>query len=473
MSTRCNDVSKESSFLRSCLAEANHFHPLETFQAWLKAFETTESFRADRIPFDQLRGWSFGPETGDLGHESGKFFSIQGLDVQTGPEPARAWQQPIINQPEIGILGIIARKFDGVYHFLMQAKAEPGNVYPHQLSPTLQATKSNYTQVHKGKLPLYLDYFIDRSKANVLVDRLQSEQGSRFFRKRNRNMIVEVHEDLPIYDHFIWLTLHDIKQLLKIDNLVNMDARSVLACISLANPHKPYVDFDEPLSPFGQSLLNSLMRLECAGDDIDQVLSWFTEGKARHDAAASYKPLNQLQHWIRTETDIHHESGDFFTVVAVDVETGAREVAAWTQPLVAHPHIGVIGWLVKEVDGVAQFLVQAKLEPGNHDVIEMAPTVSCSSPKRGSTDPVNYPFLEYFLDTKSEQVKFSAIQSEEGGRFYQVQNRYMIVTADDVPDVPRDFKWMSLGQIVELTRHPHYFNVEARSLLACILNLIR
>lgn len=70
------------------------------------------------------------------------------------------WDQPIINQPEIGFLGFIVKKIQGVYHFLMQAKIEPGNLNVVQLSPTLQATRSNYTRVHKGAIPKYLEYFI-------------------------------------------------------------------------------------------------------------------------------------------------------------------------------------------------------------------------------------------------------------------------------------------------------------------------
>ena len=73
---------------------------------------------------------------------------------------------------------------------------EPGNVNIIQLSPTVQATKSNYTRVHKGKLPAYLNYFLDRKKSKFLVDLLQTEQGGRFLRKRNRNMLVEVDEDI-------------------------------------------------------------------------------------------------------------------------------------------------------------------------------------------------------------------------------------------------------------------------------------
>ncbi|WP_244267592.1 NDP-hexose 2,3-dehydratase family protein [Bacteroides oleiciplenus] len=46
---------------------------------------------------------------------------------------------------------------------LMQAKIEPGNVNCIQISPTLQAIKSNYSCVHSGKLPNYLKYFVNES----------------------------------------------------------------------------------------------------------------------------------------------------------------------------------------------------------------------------------------------------------------------------------------------------------------------
>jgi len=76
------------------------------------------------------------------------------------------------------------KKINGILYFLMQAKIEPGNINAVQLSPTLQATKSNYTQVHKGNVPLYLSYFLEERKdVTILLDQLQSEQGARFLKK--------------------------------------------------------------------------------------------------------------------------------------------------------------------------------------------------------------------------------------------------------------------------------------------------
>ena len=148
------------------------------------------------------------------------------------PAPLR-FEQPIVNQPEIGVLGILAKRFDGVLHFLLQAKMEPGNIDLVQLSPTVQATRSNYTRVHGGKRPRYLDFFLQRGVNRVLVDQLQSEQGLFFLRKRNRNIIVETREDVPLHDDFHWLTLGQIKRLMQEPHTVNMDTRTVIAAVPL------------------------------------------------------------------------------------------------------------------------------------------------------------------------------------------------------------------------------------------------
>ncbi len=99
--------------------------------------------------------WFYDDYNGEVMNRKRSFFSIKGMrrfenDEFTG-------EQPIINQPEIGYLGIICRKIEGVLHFLMQAKIEPGNVNCVQISPTIQATKSNFTRAHGGKLPTYFE----------------------------------------------------------------------------------------------------------------------------------------------------------------------------------------------------------------------------------------------------------------------------------------------------------------------------
>lgn len=482
MDTPWQQTSKEASFLRSALTTQGRFHTLEEFLDWFRSRRVANPFVVQQIPFAEMDQWAFVEDPHRLAHRSGKFFTVEGVRVKTNYGPVPEWDQPIINQPEIGILGIMTRVFDGVRYFLMQAKMEPGNVNTLQLSPTVQATKSNYTQVHKGKLPLYMEYFIDRGKARILVDQLQSEQGARFLGKRNRNMVVEVAEDVPVHDEFCWLTLGQIKQLLTIENLVNMDARTVLSCIPFVNidwkhyyaatPEdvSDHVDvFDYRLTGFAKDLFLSMLDRKPVRHTLDEIISWFTELKTRYGIEVTRIPLNQVRRWVHTDHEIRHETGQYFSVIAVAVEAGNREVAGWTQPLLKHTGYGVVGFLTQRIGGTLHFLVRASLEPGTLDVIEMGPTVSCSNGDERAKQPDHPPFLELFLDAPPEQVRYAAIQSEEGGRFYHFQSRYMILELppDTRLDVPDHFIWMTLGQIIDFTKYS-YFNIEARNLLACL-----
>src|SRR5690606_15803756 len=181
-------------------------------------------------------------------------------------------------------------QFDGVLHCLMQAKAEPGNCNALQLAPTVQATRSNYTRVHGGKPVHYLHYFQDTARHHVIADVRQSEQGSWFQHKRNRNMIVEVTEDVEVYDGFYWLTLGQIHQLLRTDNLIAMDARTVLSCLPFAGIDLSTVfggNFDE----FRSALIQSCDEGEGSLHGTDDILSWITESRTRTDVYTRPIPL--------------------------------------------------------------------------------------------------------------------------------------------------------------------------------------
>lgn len=443
----------------------------ESFDNWLKERGEANEFKVERIDFDQLDKWYFEPDTANLKHESGKFFTIEGVSIKTDFGDNDQWAQAIINQPEVGILGIITKKINGVRHFLLQAKMEPGNVNTLQISPTLQATKSNYKLAHKGKTPLYLEYFLDTTKATIVVDQLQSEQGGRFLRKRNRNMIVEVKEDIAVNEDFYWLTLGQIKILMNIDNLVNMDARSVISCI-------PF-HCDEAIEELGsltsiqkgaldRLLINSL---QPSKDDIyslsDQI-SWITEQKIAYHLQIDSIPLNQVQDWIIKKDVIEHKHLVSFKVIAVKVTAGNREVSTWSQPLVADLNLGLIGFILKEINGKYYFLVQAKVEAGNIDVVDMAPTVSCSNYANISASTKNI-MLDKFINAKPENILYDKIHSEEGGRFYHLQNRYMLIIDNDIDlsQLADNFRLMTLSQIMVLSQFS-YFNIESRGLIACL-----
>ena len=236
------DFRKSRLFLESALTEKNPF--LSTFDviSWLKERNEAVKVNIRKRRFQDLDFWSFSDNGFNLKHNSNKFFSVDGIKISTNYGTINQWEQPIINQPEIGYLGFITKIFNGLLYFLVQAKIEPGNINNVQLSPTLQATRSNYTRVHEGKFPLYLEYFKERKRCKVLLDQLQSEQGARFLHKRNRNIIVLTEEEIPVHKDFIWMTLGQIKKLIQSDNLVNMDTRTVISGIPFSN-YSDTIDF--------------------------------------------------------------------------------------------------------------------------------------------------------------------------------------------------------------------------------------
>ncbi|MCX5203224.1 NDP-hexose 2,3-dehydratase family protein [Streptomyces sp. NBC_00237] len=418
------------------------------FPDWLEGRRSAHRFRVDRIPFDALDGWSFEEGTGNLVHRSGRFFSVEGLHVthQGGVFPQ--WYQPIIKQPEVGILGILVKEFDGVLHFLMQAKMEPGNRNLLQLSPTVQATRSNYTKVHEGADVKYIEYFVRPDKGRVLADVLQSEHGSWFLHKSNRNMIVEAVGDVPLHDDFCWLTLGQIGELLYRDNVVNMDSRTVLAC-----------------APFPDAAPGAL-------HSDTELLSWITAERSRHDVSARRVPLDALPGWHRGESAIDHEDGRYFRVVAVSVQAGSREVSGWTQPLFEPYGLGVAAFLTRRVGGALHVLVHARVEGGFLDTVELGPTVQYTPDNYAHLHGDERPrYLDEVLAAEPDRIRYEALHSEEGGRFLNAESRYLLVEADEATaplDPPAGYCWVTPGQLTSLVRHGHYVNVQARTLLACL-----
>lgn len=460
----------EHSFLKSALTLDNPFLSIDEFLYWLEEKKSNVKHKITLISFSEMSNWGFNEATGNLEHDSGKFFSIEGINVKTNWGNVPEWSQPIINQPEIGFLGIITKKINGVLYFLMQAKIEPGNINAVQLSPTLQATKSNYTQVHKGNPPLYLEYFLEeREDVTILLDQLQSEQGARFLKKRNRNIIIEVNSDIEVKEDFCWLTLGQIKQLLTHDNLINMDTRTVISGISFGNLETLKDLGTANDSTFLRSELDELNELH----NIEHVISWITKHKAFAELDVKQIPLKNLADWKKDGEAIYHEARKYFSVIAVRTEIGNREVHSWTQPLVKSAQEGLIAFIIKEINGVYHFLVQAKLESGNFDIIELAPTVQCLTGNyRKGENEYEVDFIDYVLnpDKNNATVLHSSFQSEEGGRFYKEQNKNMIIEVGDDFDinVPDKYIWMTLHQIKTFIKFNNYLNIQSRSLLSVI-----
>lgn len=394
----------------------------------------------ERIPLSAMDGWAASVENGDLRHATGRFYSVRGLRSSS---VAGLPDQPIIHQPEVGVLGFLCRRRPEL-ELLVQAKAEPGNVNQCQISPTVQATRSNYTRQHGGKDVPLVDVFRGWRDHRVLHSSLQSEQGRWFYQKRNHNIVLEAdlaEEDGLDNGMFRWLSLPEIDDLLTQPNVVNMDARSVLACL-----------------PDGSSRSVST-----------RTLGEIVESRGATPVATDLVPLNQVRTWQVGAEEITHPDGVEFDVIGVSVTAQGREVTRWSQPMIAPAHPGRAVCFVAPGDEGPTFLFRLSREPGLSQV-ELAPAILTTPADDAQTG--RSPRLADMICMLEEPALYDVVLSEEGGRFYQAQCRYQVVKVETF-DAGPGFIWLSLDDIYALVEHSCYFTMEARSLVAAIKMLKR
>jgi oxidase EvaA len=229
-----HDTNKRIRTMLESIRDDNQINKLEYIVEWFNKKREESDMIVEEIAVKDLEKWNIQEKTGNISHDSKGFFEIIGVKVsntfdrEVGKE---GWTQPMIAKNPGGILGILMKQINGIPHYLLQAKAEPGNIGKLQLSPTLQATTSNLLKVHGGKLPLFAEYFDEENNPKIIYSKWQSEDGGRFYLKSNYNMIVEIDEnkELDIPDHFIWITLYQIKQLIKIENFVGPHVRGIIS----------------------------------------------------------------------------------------------------------------------------------------------------------------------------------------------------------------------------------------------------
>ena len=114
------------------------FHDISYVEKWYQKQVDSSSMTVREIPLNQCDNWNVNTEK--ITHNSGEFFSVKGVEVESKSREVGGWSQPIIEQvpqdnpldnglpTDGGILGIIRKRFDGVPHYLLEAKFEPGNV---------------------------------------------------------------------------------------------------------------------------------------------------------------------------------------------------------------------------------------------------------------------------------------------------------------------------------------------------------
>ena len=233
-----NEIEIEMAFER--LYNTDSIYSISEILEWYEKQKYQCPMSTKVIPLIECKQWSIDEDSGSFVHDSGEFFRVDGIRVSntSGREVTGGWDQPILTQVGFdgGILGLIRKRINGIPHYLVEAKAEPGNYNIVQISTTVQATFSNLKKSHKGDATQFAEYFLTPEEfgAVVIFDRWMSEDGGRLFNKRNRSMVVELEhsEVLKVNDRYRWLTLWQLIELTRrYDAIVAPHIRGILSAV--------------------------------------------------------------------------------------------------------------------------------------------------------------------------------------------------------------------------------------------------
>ena len=448
----------------------SHYSDAEILD-WIKEKnqEITVDVKKIEFPKDNSGNWYYNRKKKGYVHKSGSFFRIVGAQWNRENELI---EQPIIIQNEIGYLGIICKKINGVLHFLMQAKVEPGNENKVQISPTIQATRSNFMQVHGGKTPPYLDYFLASDKYEIIVDQIQSEQASRFYGKRNRNIIIRVEDDIDVLASHCWMTLAQIKRLMKIDNLVNMDTRTVISCIPFSMRNYTYKEHEYMRECMGDSpLFSSIFESNNEYIGINAVYHYMNSYKMMNRDILNMVNLDELDTWklLDDKEWVCTSRKSDFKVVFCDISIDGREVSSWQQPLLESCGSAIYGLIYRKKENKYEFLVQCVSELGCFDKIELGPSVQIGYERQNSQENIVEKIFMERLYKPENSIVFDGLFSEEGGRFYHEKNRNVIMEiSHGLEEIPPGYFWLDYYTLNVLIQFNNCLNIQLRNLLSIL-----
>ena len=387
------------------------------------------NFKVDEVGLSKLKDWYF-DESGNFVHNTGRFFKV--VKVKN-----KLVNSGILLQKEIGTLGVVSCVYDDVLYILVQFKKEPGNIVSAQLSPTLQATLSNQNKVHGGSAPKYLELFQNLDKKEILFNAQLPEQGNRYWRKFNNNIVI-LKDYFEEDENYFWMTLGQVYEFKKFDNSINSCLRSVLSLITEDVKDRKIT-----------TKLSSKIRNFNDRAEIDNSVIEFYSKK---DDELSFKSNN-----------------DRFHIKGISISIQDREVNSWDQPIIYDPYIKEYIILSIFNKKERKYLLKEYYEPGYENGFNYGPTAISKS----DISDNSLKEIERLFD-KNANLKFiqSIEMSEEGGRFLhcKVKHSFYELKTDVSLKFPDNYQLFNMDEINSINKNK-LLSMEARSLIFFAKNI--
>jgi|TARA_B110000914_G_scaffold221834_1_gene234267 oxidase EvaA len=199
---------------------------------WVKARQKKIKTISKIINLNECKGWHLDKKN-NLYHESKQFFKVKGVETKGAfGREVNSWTQPILTQKHGGVLAFISRQTNKFgTQFLIDAKIEPGDDSIIKISPSFQATQSNMNRAHGGKRPHFYDIVMQKKGAELIYYTIHNEEGARFWRKSNWNVIVKLKNPFDKRvkgSNYKWVSLKQLKKLALRNRCVNPFVKTIL-----------------------------------------------------------------------------------------------------------------------------------------------------------------------------------------------------------------------------------------------------
>ena len=199
---------------------------------WVKARQKKIKTISKIINLNECKGWHLDKKN-NLYHESKQFFKVKGVETKGAfGREVNSWTQPILTQKHGGVLAFISRQTNKFgTQFLIDAKIEPGDDSIIKISPSFQATQSNMNRAHGGKRPHFYDIVMQKKGAELIYYTIHNEEGARFWRKSNWNVIVRLKNPFDKRvkgSNYKWVSLKQLKKLALRNRCVNPFVKTIL-----------------------------------------------------------------------------------------------------------------------------------------------------------------------------------------------------------------------------------------------------
>lgn len=193
--------------------------------------------------------------------------------------------------------------------------------------------------------------------------------------------------------------------------------------------------------------------------------SWFKEIIASSKFNVKGITLKQSTQWLRSWGAITHKSRLFFKVVGVRWKDENGRICE--RPLIEQREMGTLGFLVRSFEATNKILVQAKIEPGNVGICQIAPTFQATASNSARVHGGQLPAYKKYFVKERDDVMYQSLQSEQGLRFLGKMNLNTIVKISG--NVKTDFyhRWIKVDELLGSLDYDNFINTDSRSVLVC------